>query len=216
MWDLLIGAGTDQVHVARGAPVFRPGHPRRIAVVRTGVVRIFVTTSLGRQLTTGYARPGDLIGLAPALAESDEWKAEAITDATLAVLTVDKLRALAQNPELLWAIAEHLATLATDALRAVADDAGQPTPVRIARHLRAVSLRGPTGEPVAHISHQRLADAAGTVREVVSRELNALRRDGVIATTSGSVTVIDERRLAIIAAGGAASGITRRPPSEAG
>ena len=208
MWDLLIRAGTAQVHVARGAPIFPPGQPRRLAVVGTGVVRVFVTTALGRQLTIGYARSGDLIGLAPALAESDEWKAEAITDATLAVLTVEKLRAVATSPELLWAIAEHLATLATDALRAIADDAGQPTPVRIARHLRAVSLRGPTGHPVAHISHQRLADAAGTVREVVSRELNALRRDGVIATTSGSVTVIDETRLASIAAGGTASGTT--------
>jgi DNA-binding transcriptional regulator YhcF (GntR family) len=46
-----------------------------------------------------------------------------------------------------------------------------------------------------------LADAAGTVREVASRELNALRRDGVIQTTAGSVTIIDEGRLASIAAG---------------
>jgi CRP/FNR family transcriptional regulator, cyclic AMP receptor protein len=202
MWDQLIGAGADQFHVARGALIFRRGQPSRIAVVGTGLVRVFVTTARGRQLTIGYARAGDLIGLAHAIAHSDEWNAEAITDATLTMLTIDHLReATAQNPELQWAVAEHLATLTTDALRAFVDDAGQSTTVRIARHLREVSLRGAGGRLVAHISHQRLADAAGTVREVASRELNALRRDGVIQTTAGSVTIIDEGRLASIAAG---------------
>ena len=202
MWDQLLGAGTEQVHVARGAPIFPAEQLPKIALVGTGVVRVFVTTPLGRQLTIGYARAGELIGLAHAIAHSDEWNAEAITDATLTMLTIDHLQeAIAQNPELQWAIAEHLATLATDALRSFADDAGQSTTVRIARHLREVSLRGAGGRLVAHISHQRLADAAGTVREVASRELNALRRDGVIQTTAGTVTIIDEGRLASIAAG---------------
>jgi CRP/FNR family transcriptional regulator, cyclic AMP receptor protein len=207
MWDQLLGVGTDQVHVARGAPISNAARLPKIALVGTGVVRVFVTTPLGRQLTIGYARAGDLIGLAPALAHVDEWHAEAITDATLTLLTVDQLqRATEQSPELAWAVAEHLAVLATDSLRAIADEAGQPTTVRIARHLREVSLQGVGGRLVAHISHQRLADAAGTVREVVSRELNALRRDGVITTAAGSVTIIDEGRLADIAVGRPTSG----------
>lgn len=207
MWDQLLGAGTDQVHVARGAPIFAAGQLPKIALVGTGVVRVFVTTPLGRQLTIGYARAGDLIGLARALAHTDEWQAEAITDATLALLSVEQLhRATEQSPELAWAVAEHLATLVTDALRAIADEAGQPTTVRIARHLRQVSLQGVGGRLVAHVSHQRLADAAGTVREVVSRELHALRRDGVITTAAGSVTTIDEGRLADIAAGRSTAG----------
>jgi|HubBroStandDraft_6_1064221.scaffolds.fasta_scaffold65343_2 CRP/FNR family cyclic AMP-dependent transcriptional regulator len=202
MWEQLLGSGTDTLHAARGAPIFATGQAPKIALVGTGIIRVYVTTPLGRQLTIGYARAGELIGLAPALAHTDEWKAEAITDVTLTVLMVDQLhRAMEQSPELAWAVAEHLARLATDALRAIAGEAGQPTTVRIARHLREVSLQGVGGRLVAHISHQRLADAAGTVREVVSRELNALRRDGVIATTAGSVTIIDEDRLASIAAG---------------
>lgn len=202
MWEQLLGVGADRLHAARGALIFQPGQVSMIALVETGVVRSFITTPMGRQLTIGYARAGDLIGLAGALAGSEDWKAEAITDTTLTVSTIDELhRATAQRPDLLWAVAEHLATMATEGLRAIADESAQSTTMRIARHLGAVSLRGPGGRPVAHISHQRLADAAGTVREVVSRELSALRREGVIATAAGSVTVIDEERLASIAAG---------------
>jgi CRP/FNR family transcriptional regulator, cyclic AMP receptor protein len=202
MWEQLLGVGADRVHVARGAPIFQPGQLSMIALVETGVVRVFVTTPVGRQLTIRYSRPGDVIGLARALAGSEEWKAEAVTDTTLTVSTIEELhRATAQRPDLRWEVAEHLATMATEALRAVADESAQSTTVRIARHLREMSLRGQGGRPVAHISHQRLADAAGTVREVVSRELIALRRAGVIVTVAGSVTVIDEERLAAIAAG---------------
>jgi CRP/FNR family transcriptional regulator len=72
---------------------------------------------------------------------------------------------------------------------------------RVARHLAAVALRGPDGRAVARISHQRLADAVGTVREVISRQLNGLRTDGVIETQPGRVILVDEDRLEDIAAG---------------
>jgi DNA-binding transcriptional MocR family regulator len=72
---------------------------------------------------------------------------------------------------------------------------------RVARHLREASLRGPDGRLVAHISQQRFATALGTAREVVCRELNALKEKAVIDSTAGSVTVIDEAKLSRLAAG---------------
>ncbi len=165
---------------------------------------MFIATQRGRQLTIRYARGGDLIGMAPYLAGTDDWNAEAITDADVTLLTVDHLsHAAAQHPELPWRIAEHVAAWTADAMRSVANDVGQPMEVRVARHLREVSLRAPDGRLVAHISHQRLANAVGTVREVVGRELEALGTNGVIDTGAGSITVIDEGRLACIAVGGA-------------
>jgi CRP-like cAMP-binding protein len=202
MWQEQLGAGVDEVHITAGSLIFRAGQPPRIALVVAGVVRVFISTQLGRQLTIRYARSDDLIGLAPYLAGTDYWNAEAITDVSIKVLTFDHLRnAGAYDPELPWRIAQHVAAVTAEALRTVAEASGQPITVRVARHLREMALRGPDGRIVVHISHQRLADAVGTVREVVSRELTALRADGVIDRTAGSVRIIDEDQLAGLAAG---------------
>jgi len=201
-WEEQLAAGIDSSHIGESKFIFRAGQEPKIALLRAGVVRIFVAPQVGRQLTIGYGRVGDLIGVAPSLACADDWNAEAITDVDVAVLTLDDLnRTAAQHPDLPWRIAQHVATCTTEALRTLANDAGQPMKVRIARHLREVSVRAPDGRLVAHITRQRLANASGTVREVVSRELKLLRADHVIGTAAGSVTVLDEGRLTSIAAG---------------
>jgi CRP-like cAMP-binding protein len=203
-WEGL-GAGIDQVHIRERDFVFRAGQNPKIALIRAGVVRVFVASTSGRQLTIQYARVGDLIGIATYLAGSDDWNAEAVTDVDVTVLTIDDLnRAAARNPELPLRIAEHMARWTTEAMRHAADEAGLPMRSRVARHLREASLRGPDGFLVAHINQQRLASAVGTAREVVSRELKLLRASAVIDATSGSVTVLDEGRLACLAAGGSA------------
>jgi CRP/FNR family transcriptional regulator len=202
MWQEQLGAGVDEVHITASALIFRAGQLPRIALVVAGIVREFISTQLGRQMTIRYARAGDLIGLSPYLAGTDQWNAEAITDVSVKVLTFDHLRSAgAHDPELPWRIARHVACVAAEALRSVADASGQPITVRVARHLSEMALRGPNGRAVVHISHQRLADAVGTVREVVSRELTALRANGVIDRTPGAVRVIDDDRLASLAAG---------------
>jgi CRP/FNR family cyclic AMP-dependent transcriptional regulator len=48
---------------------------------------------------------------------------------------------------------------------------------------------------VAHVSQQELADAAGSVREVVARALRDLRVAGIVATAGDSVVILDPARL---------------------
>ncbi len=84
---------------------------------------------------------------------------------------------------------------------ALAENSSQPMAARVARHLREVALPAPNGHAVAQISHQRLADAVGTVREVISRQLRTLRTEGVIDTQPGRVIIVNEKLLDGIAAG---------------
>ncbi len=170
-------------------------------LIRAGVVRVFLRTETGRQLTVRYARPGDLVGVVPLLGGTRTWNAEAIVQTTLEVLTVEQIQAAAtRHPELPWLITENVAVWASEMARTVADSISQPMVARVARHLREFASSSPNGRAVAHVSHQRLADAVGTVREVISRQLQALRTDGVIETRPGRVIVVDEERLDRIAA----------------
>ncbi len=200
--ELLAGIA-EVTRVPAGDLVFGAGATPGIALIRAGIVRIFVRGAGGRQLTLRYARPGDLIGLGALLGGSRPWSAEAVVDTSLEVLTVDQMQQIAaDHPELPWLIAEQIATTAADTIAALADTWSQPMASRIARHLREMALPTPDGRAVAHISQQRLADAAGTAREVVSRELQGLRAQGAITTKQQHVEVLDEELLERIAAGG--------------
>lgn len=198
----MVGAAAAQAHIPAGDLVFRAGDAPRIALIRAGLVRLFMRTDAGRQATIGYVRPGDLIGLAPVLGGSRAWNAEAVVHTTLAVMTIEQLEAVAAiQPELPWLIAEHVASWASATVLSLANDNSQPVSARVARHLRELALRTPDGTPVAQISHQRLAEAVGTVREVISRQLRTLRAQGVIDTQPGRVIIVNETRLDGIAAG---------------
>jgi CRP-like cAMP-binding protein len=202
LWEDLLGGTFQQAHIPAGTLIFRAGDAPTIALIRAGVVRLFIRTGAGRQVTIGYARPGDLIGLVPLLGASRAWNAEAIAGTTLAIVTIEQVQAAAAlHAQIPWLIAEHIATWASDAVRALADHSSQPVAARVARHLREIAVRTPDGRAVALVTHRRLADAVGTVHQVISRQLRVLRTDGVIDTHRGAITIVNEERLADIAAG---------------
>lgn len=68
---------------------------------------------------------------------------------------------------------------------------------RVAAHLLdlASAQQRPQGRLVAQVSQQELADAVGSVREVVARVLRDLRLAGIVATAPDSVVVLDAPRL---------------------
>jgi CRP/FNR family transcriptional regulator, cyclic AMP receptor protein len=58
----------------------------------------------------------------------------------------------------------------------------------------AAPQRG-TGLLELRMTQQALADAVGSVREVVSRTLNDLRSTGLIAISGSTITILDEEKL---------------------
>jgi CRP-like cAMP-binding protein len=202
MWEDLLGGLAEQTHISEGDLVFRDAPAQGVVLIHAGLVRVFLRTQPGRQVTTRYARAGDILGVGGLLGDAGEWNAEAMVLSTIEVVTVEQVQAaIARHPELPALMAEHLATTASKAVRTVADNGWQPMAMRVAHHLREVARRTPEGRAIASISHQRLADAVGTVREVITRHLRVLRAEGVIDTQPGRVVVVNEERLQRIAAG---------------
>jgi CRP/FNR family transcriptional regulator, cyclic AMP receptor protein len=81
-------------------------------------------------------------------------------------------------------------------LETFAGDAFGSVRQRIARHLLDLAAEQQRDTRlVARLSHQELADATRTVREVAARVLRQMRDDGLVETTRQGIEVLDPSAL---------------------
>jgi CRP/FNR family cyclic AMP-dependent transcriptional regulator len=181
-----------------GTTVYRAGSAPRAALVAGGLLRVFLTSVEGRQVTVRYARPGDVLGIAVLVGGPASTGVQAVEPSSLFRISVRTLTEAARNdPRVGWAIAEELNRRLYEVLEQTAVNAFGSVRQRVAAHLLdlASARQGPDGRLVAHVSQQELADAAGSVREVVARVLRDLRIAGIVASAADSVVILDAARL---------------------
>jgi CRP/FNR family transcriptional regulator, cyclic AMP receptor protein len=181
-----------------GTTVYRAGSEPKAALVVQGLMRVYLSSPGGRQVTVRYARPGDVLGIAVLVGGPASTGVQAVEPSSVfrisARVLIEEAR---RDPRVSWAIAEELSRRLYDALEQTAVNAFGSVRQRVAAHLLdlASSRQRPHGRLVAQVSQQELADAAGSVREVVARALRDLRAAGIVATTADSVVILDPARL---------------------
>ena len=171
-----------------------PGQGGEAAVVVRGLVRYYMSTSGGRQITIRYVGVGDLVGTVVATGSGLSTGFQAIEPADLLHLDVPRLMACArQRPELAIALVEELTGRLRHAYRALAASSFATVRSRVARDLveRAVAMGNLRPGVRIPVTQQELADATGSVREVVTRSLGELRQLGLVATNHSSVSIRD-------------------------
>lgn len=179
--------------VPAGTSFYRDADALQFGVVVAGIVRIFLTSTEGRQLTIRYARAGAILGAPTVVGGPVEVSAQALTDSSVLLLDVDTARSLGRShPELGWALAEEVTERLNEVLEAFAGNVFGSVRQRIARHLLDIaSERQQGGTLIAAVTQQALADAAGTAREVVARTLHDFRMAGLVDTTRRGVVIVD-------------------------
>ena len=184
-----------------GAVVYRDDEAPRVIVVVSGVLRLFMGDPDGREVTVLYAHPGDVLGLALTLGGPAPVSIQAVSAASILAVRADTLRALvAADPVVARACAEELSLQLFRAFDEVAANAFRTVHQRVARHL--LDLATPDeGRLVARVSQQEVADAVGSVREVVARALHDLREMGLIETSRDQIILINSLRLSEEASG---------------
>ena len=200
--ELLVGA-TRLTIPARSTVRPVAGQSPHLELVVSGLVRIQVAAPDGRALTVRYCRRGALMGAATLYAEVVRpFTIEALTDAEL--LRLDPARVVWQarrDPRVANAL---LAETSERVMTFVAEFSGHAFATvrqRIARPLLDLAALDPRSEELAAtISQQELADAVGTVREVVVRILRELRKQGCVRTRRDGIVIVDPERLSDIAA----------------
>jgi len=203
-----LAAASVRVDVAAGTDLIAPGGTPRLLLVVAGVGKTYLIAPNGRQVTVRYARPGNIIA-APAVCDPRPGAAGfcALTPMAVLIFNMDTVRMLTAtdvrvanvfNAEMAERLRAYFAELAGTAFGSLRE--------RVVRHLLDVASeqhRGPA--LVARLSQQELADAVGSVREVVARVLGRLREDGLVRTVDGVIELVDLARLA----GEAAPGVTK-------
>jgi CRP/FNR family transcriptional regulator len=171
-----------------------------VALVVEGLVRVFLESSAGRQVTVRYARPGDVLGLVHLLGAPSESRLAAISPAQWVIRGSVLLDVMSRSTPLAIAMARECAARTADAMDELSLAFFGSVKARIARHLLDLaSSQQEAGELVAAVTHQQIADAVGSVREVVARALAELRAVGAVAGAEGGVTILDAGALDEIA-----------------
>jgi CRP/FNR family cyclic AMP-dependent transcriptional regulator len=181
-----------------GTTVYRARSAPQAALVVRGLLRVFLTSAEGRQVTVRYARPGDVLGIAVLVGGPASTSVQAVEPSSVFRISARTLIAAARrDPRVSWAIAEELNRRLYEVLEQTAVNAFGSVRQRVAAHLLdlASAQQHPRGRLAARVSQQELADAAGSVREVVARVLRELRVAGVIATAADRIVILDATRL---------------------
>ena len=202
--ELLVGG--ERADYPAGTTVYQPRSEPQTALVVRGLLRNFLVSPEGRQVTYRYTRPGDVLGIPVLVGGPVDVGVQAVEPSSLFRISSRALTAAARrDPRVSWAIAEFLTRRLYENLEQTAVNAFGSVRQRVAGHLLDLASRRqqPRGWLAARVSQQELADAAGSVREVVARVLRDLRTAGIIATAADRIVILDATRLYAESAGSA-------------
>lgn len=169
------------------------------ALILSGRLRYFLAATDGRQLTVAYALPGDIIGTLLRDHRTISARFEVLQPTNLLHLDEDHVTALvASRPTLALAMLNEAVDRLRAAYELVAGRAFTSVRARVARDLweRAHMTECVREGQRLELTHQSLADATGSVREVVARTIRDLRQEGIVATDPNGITIIDPEALA--------------------
>ena len=161
-------------------------------VVQAGRLKLFKTSSRGREQVLSLLRPGDMFNeVAVFDAGPNPASAQAIQDCSLFLLRRrDLLRFVEQRPGIALAITRNFAHRLREALTLVEDLSFRDVASRIAKIL----LEGQNGS-TPRLTQELLAAMAGSRREVVGRALKALSQEGAVKLERGRIHVLDREAL---------------------
>lgn len=193
-----------KVSIPRGSITHHEGDPTaHFELVVSGVVRVYVMARDGRTMTIRYCRPGDLIGVMSIFASAFSMPAntQALVDTVLLRLSPSVASDLSRDPRVARAFLTELSERGQRFVREIPGGAFSTVRERVARHLldlasEAVRRGSPEAQQlVVSVTQQDLADAVGTVREVVVKVIRQLRKEAIVRTERGAIILLDPERL---------------------
>ena len=188
--------------IPQGTTLFSPGAPcQGFALVLEGSVRVDVTGASGRSILLYRIGPGQTcVQSTLCLLGEASYSGAAACETALTMVFVPRPlfeRAMGESEPFRRFIFRMFAARLDEMTRLLESVAFVRVESRLAGALLERARR--IGTDAVEATHQELAEEIGTAREVVSRHLDAFRRDGLIASARGRLDLLDRTRLAALA-----------------
>ena len=173
--------------------VIRNNDPcRNFLLVTQGTIRVYQSTEAGREHILYRTQAGEICILTlQNLLAGTAYSAEAITEDEVKVVGIPAeyfQRAMAQSEDFRNLILSTLSQRLNDMMQLVEQVTFQGLDLRLACMLG--QLFGQRDTNVLQITHQELANALGTTREVISRLLKEFERMGCIQLRRGEIDLL--------------------------
>ena len=196
----LAGLATERALRAGEFAFWEGDPPDRFYLVARGRVKVLKHSSLGKEFIIAFFGPGEMFGEV-AVFQNRPYPASAqATTGTraLGIKRQDMLLFLGRRPEVAVRIIGVLGQRLREAQSRLRDIAGERVEQRIAGTLLMLSSKLGTSLP---FTRQEIADMTGTTTETAIRVMSRLRKKGVIRSTRGQTSVVDQAALRLLAEG---------------
>jgi CRP/FNR family transcriptional regulator, cyclic AMP receptor protein len=191
-----------------GAILFMEGEPARgVYIVCQGRVKLLTTNSDGKTLIFKIAKPGDILGLNPAISGTPhEITAETLQPTQLAYVSrEDFLKFIKEHGDACLQVAQHLGRdchSAYEVIRSIG--LSNSVEEKLARFL----VEWSAGAPVTNgglrvklaLTHEEIAQLIGCSRESVSRSFSEFKRRRLVEVNGSTLLVQDKAALEEMAA----------------
>jgi CRP-like cAMP-binding protein len=168
-------------------------------VVATGLIRIYRRHQT-RQVTLRYVGPGFILGVPMIYAGTGGTESQAVIDSRGLGVRSDLLRQLARTDvDVGWVLCHVLARCLHENHQLLCANVFRPLKERVAHHLLDLAETDASGRIVVRANPQQIADAVGTVREVVTRVLKRMREQGLVVRDGRTFVLPDPAALHAVA-----------------
>ena len=190
-----------------GAILFMEGEPARgVYIVCQGRVKLLTTNSDGKTLIFKIAKPGDILGLNPAISGTPhEITAETLQPAQLAYVSrEDFLKLIKEHGDACLQVAQHLGRdchSAYEVIRSIG--LSNSVEEKLARFLVEWSAGAPMTNGGVRVklalTHEEIAQLIGCSRESVSRSFSEFKRKRLVEVNGSTLLVQDKAALETLA-----------------
>ena len=187
------------ITIPKGHVLFRPGDEVTcFGVLIGGRVDVYLTGATGREILLYSITPGEsCVQSTLGLLGEDDYSAEAVAETDVEAVMIPRSLFLS-----LLGTSEAFRTFVFQAfakrLQSVMQVLERVAFIRIEARLAAALLERADDSGLVRATHQELATAIGSVREVISRRLETLSKKGLVSLDRGTIQVVSRTGLAAL------------------